>query len=176
MAVREILLAGDKLLRETSGRITDFHSVRPLVNNLKDTLLDFQKRNGIGRGIAAPQIGIQMRAIFISMKDFEGELLNPSIVAHDEDIMLTWDSCFSFKAAFFAKVPRWKEVSVEYQDQDGTKQRITARDGLSELLQHEIDHLDGILFVDRMMQRGDFIIMREQWEKLGKPLLAPMFD
>jgi peptide deformylase len=76
-----------------------------------------------------------------------------------------WDSCFSFNVGFFVLVDRLWNVKVEYSDLKGNKQALEAKGELSELLQHEIDHLDGVLATDRMKNK-QAIMMRSEWEKL----------
>ena len=173
MTVQQIRLAGDQILRVKCQPIRDFAAAAPLITDLKDTLLDFKRREGLGRGIAAPQIGVTQRAIYVITNEFESEMINPKIVAHSDTEFVCWDACFSFGAAIFAKVRRWEGVTVEYQDKDGKKHKLVVTDlALSELLQHEIDHLDGILFVDRILRGNNGqvdIIMRAEWENQGKP-------
>ncbi|MFA6531221.1 MAG: peptide deformylase [Candidatus Micrarchaeia archaeon] len=171
MTVKPILLAGNPVLRQRAKPIDPLTAVQ-LVSDLRDTLMDFRSKQGLGRGIAAPQIGISQRAIYVSMEGFEGELLNPRITWRSEEKLVTWDGCFSFKAAFFAKVERPKEIEVEYFDVNGQRHTLKADLDLSELLQHEIEHLDGILFIDKIVRQGDYLIMREEWERMGRPSKA----
>lgn len=171
MAVREIILAGNPVLRQKAKPIDPPTAVQ-LVSDLRDTLADFRSKHGLGRGIAAPQIGVLHRAIYVSMEGFEGEMLNPEIVWKSSETLVTWDGCFSFKAAFFAKVERPKEIEVEYFDLKGQRHTLNADLDLSELLQHEIEHLDGILFIDKIVRQGDYLIMREEWERMGRPSKA----
>lgn len=159
-------------LRTKCTKMRDFGSARALVEDLRDTLVDFRKREGMGRGIAAPQIGVLQRALYIITPEFEGEMLNPLIVSHGSKEVLYWDACFSFKAAFFVKVLRHEKIKVEYYDLSGNRKTLKATGGLPELLQHEIDHLDGVLFVDRAIRDAHDrypLIMREEWGKLGRP-------
>ncbi len=177
MAVQTIRLAGDPVLRTQCKKfaVSSLASARGLVEDLRDTLLDFRKREGMGRGIAAPQIGVGQRALYVFTPDFQGEMLNPLIVSHGSKEVFYWDACFSFKAAFFVKVLRHEEIEVTFFDLSGKRRTLKAKGGLSELLQHEIDHLDGILFVDRAIKdsHGRYpLIMREEWEKLGRPSLV----
>lgn len=169
MAVKEIMLAGNPVLRKKAEEIMNAKTEKELVQDLRDTLEDFKKKEGLGRGIAAPQIGISKRALYIITDKFSGELINPKITKHSEETSLWWDSCFSYKAAVFAKAKRWNWIEVEYFDVNGEKKIIKAAGKLSELLQHEIDHLDGILFIDRKVEKGEWLIMRKEWEKFGKP-------
>ena len=172
MAVQKILLAGDPILRRKSKPIESPQEEGSLIEDLKDTLQDFIGSHDLGRGIAASQIGISKRALYIIEKDFTGELINPKIINHSDETNLWWDSCFSYQAAIFAKVRRWSEVDVEYFDLQGNRRLLQAKGSLSELLQHEIDHLDGTLFMDRKEETGEWLMMREEWENLGRPGLV----
>ena len=75
-----------------------------------------------------------------------------------------WDSCYSFEVAFFVEIPRNKSIKVEYQDDKGNSIVEDFTDGLSELVQHEIDHLHGILAIDHLRDVKK-IIMRSEWER-----------
>jgi peptide deformylase len=169
MIVQAILLAGNLVLRQKAEKVSNPEEKKRLVGDLKETLLNFKKKEGIGRGIAAPQIGIMKRVVYIITNEFEGEMLNPRIIDHSEETSVWWDSCFCYKAAVFAKVRRWKGIEVEYWNLKGEIHVLKATGALSELLQHEIDHLDGILFMDRKVDEGEWIIMREEWERRGQP-------
>jgi peptide deformylase len=149
MPVREILLLGDPQLWHPSAPVVDVNSreTREVVADLAATLGDFQERNGYGRGIAAPQIGAQRRILFVEIG--EGiPLINPRVVRASREMMELWDDCFSFPG-LMVRVRRHVEVDVSYTDERGDQHLIKARGDLSELLQHEIDHLDGILATDR---------------------------
>ncbi len=165
MAVKEILLIGNPLLREISEKVTDFNSeLKNLVTDLKDTLIDFQKRKKIGRAIAAPQIGILKQAIYVHLSDRSFALINPEITRKSDKTFEIWDSCFSFDVAFFVKTERYQSIKVKFYDEMGNLCEEVFKDGMSELLQHEIDHLYGILATDHLKNSKD-IIMREEWEK-----------
>jgi len=120
-------------------------------------------RYGFGRGIAAPQIGVTRRIIFVRI-DKPIVLVNPQIKKRSKEKMILWDDCFSFRD-ILVKVERHVKISVDYQDGLGNPQRLEAVGGLAELLQHELDHLDGILAVDRAID-SRHIILRSEWEKM----------
>jgi peptide deformylase len=167
MAVREILQLGNPTLRLNCTRVKPFGTDKlgSVVEDLRDTLNDFKSRNGFGRGIAAPQIGVTERVIFIHV----GQplvLVNPMIVRKNRRLIVLWDDCFSFPN-LLVKVKRHLSVEVEFQDMDGKKHRITAEGALSELLQHEIDHINGILAIDRAVD-SRHIVFRSEHEKWGK--------
>src|SRR5580693_10077580 len=154
MAVRTVLQLGDPSLREIAKRVEDpcARQVGALVEDLSDTLAYWKKTTGYGRGIAAPQIGAGVRVIFLQLPGAEPwPLVNPEITWRSEEKIVVWDACLSF-LSIFMQVERSREIVVRYQDLQGEWREIQAgaeRD-LAELLQHEIDHLDGILAVDRI--------------------------
>ena len=140
--------------------------VRVLVRDLADTLAHWRSETGYGRGIAAPQIGVLQRAIFLKLPGAEPwPLINPEIVERSEEKIVVWDGCLSF-LSIFMQVERHREITVRYQDLGGAEQLFRAGDerNLSELLQHEIDHLDGILAIDRVTDVKT-IVTREEFEK-----------
>jgi peptide deformylase len=172
MADREILQLGNPLLWRQSSIITDVMSadIRSLARDLSDTLASFREATGYGRGIAAPQIGVLSRMIFIRMQPagFCGPLINPEIIWSSDARMELWDDCFSFPD-LMVRVSRAAQIRVSYEDERGLKQTIDAEGDLSELLQHEIDHLDGILAVDRAVSPRAFAT-RAEWERTLKRL------
>jgi len=167
--IKPILQLGNNTLRKKSSPVKDFHSrdLESLIEDLSDTLHETQRKFHYGRGIAAPQISEFKRVIFIDMPEFRSPLINPKIMWASDRKFEVWDSCFSFNLAFFVLVDRCYSVKVEYLDQEGRKHAIEAEDKFSELLQHEIDHLDGILATDRMKDKKK-IMMRSEWEKAFK--------
>ncbi len=164
MAIRDILQLGNPALRAKCAQVKRFHDVGigRLVDDLRDTLQDFRERNGFGRGIAAPQIGSTLRAIVIDI-DGPMPLINPVIVRRSRKMMTLWDDCFSFPE-LLVKVRRNLSIEVHYQDLDGKHHTMQAEGGLSELLQHEIDHLDGILAIERAID-SRHIIYRSEYQK-----------
>lgn len=167
MPKQAILQLGNPLLIESSAPIEAVHSreTQSLIDDLRDTLAGFRESTGYGRGIAAPQIGILKRAIFIRMHPtgFCSALINPEIVWASEAKMELWDDCFSFPD-LMVRVERHIQVRVNYTDGQGVKQTLEAEGDLSELLQHEIDHLDGILAVQRAIHPTAFST-RAEWER-----------
>ncbi len=163
---REILQLGNPVLWQKSA-VADVgsHQTRDLVRDLNATLAEFHESTGYGRGIAAPQIGVLERVIFIRMQPagFCGPLINPEIAWSSERRMELWDDCFSFPD-LLVRVSRAARVRVEYHDERGSKQTVEAEGDLSELLQHEIDHLDGILAVQRAISPQAFAT-RAEWER-----------
>jgi len=167
--IRPILQLGNANLRKTSLPVRDFESddLARLIEDLSNTLEDAKKRFGYGRGIAAPQIGELKRAIFIDAPGFRSPLINPKIVLASDATFEVWDSCFSFNVEFFVLVDRHHSIKVEYSDVKGKKKVKKAEGDLSELLQHEIDHLNGVLVTDRIKDRK-LMMTRSEWEKTFK--------
>jgi peptide deformylase len=167
MPEKEILQLGNPALLQKSLFVEDVapSSVQSVIRDLSDTLAAFRNATGFGRGIAAPQIGALNRVIFIRMlpTGFTGALVNPEIIRASANKMELWDDCFSFPD-LMVRVSRAAAVRVEYQDERGAKQIIEAEGDLSELLQHEIDHLDGILAVQRAISPQAFAT-RGEWER-----------
>ena len=167
MPTRQILQLGDPVLWQKSGDVADSHSAetRGIVRDLSDTLAEFREATGYGRGIASPQIGLLKRVIFIRMQPagFCGPLINPEIAWSSETRIELWDDCFSFPD-LMVRVSRAAQIRVDYRDDRGLKQTIEAEGDLSELLQHEIDHLDGILAVQRAISPQAFAT-RAEWER-----------
>lgn len=168
MPVRPILQLGNPVLREQCARVADPGAVevRELVRDLTDTLAHWRAETGYGRGIAAPQIGVLQRVIFLKLPGAEPwPMVNPEIVARSEETIVVWDACLSF-LSIFMQVKRHREITVRYQNLSGETVEFAAGDekSLSELLQHEIDHLSGILAIDRVTDTKT-IVTREEFEK-----------
>jgi len=168
MPVRPILQLGDPLLRQKAARIADptADEIRRLIGDLADTLAHWRSTTGYGRGIAAPQLGLLQRVIFLQLPgEKPWPLINPEIIERSDEKIVVWDACLSF-LSIFMQVERHREISVRYRDLRGETLEVAAGDdrNLSELLQHEIDHLDGILAIDRVTDLKT-ICTREEFEK-----------
>jgi peptide deformylase len=166
--IRPILQLGNPVLRKESMPVQDFNwDLKCLIDDLADTLTDAKQRYGYGRGIAAAQIGGLKRVVFIDTPSFRSALVNPTMTGLSPATFEVWDSCFSFEVSFFVLVDRLWNVKVDYFDLKGNRQALEAKGDLSELLQHEIDHLDGVLATDRMKNKKA-IVTRAEWEKAFK--------
>ena len=168
MAIRPILQLGDPVLRDVCARVADPSSreMRELVRDLADTLAHWRSSTGYGRGIAASQIGVLQRVIFLQIPGAEPwPLINPEIIERSREEITVWDACLSF-LSIFMQVKRHRTITVRYQNLQGQTLTVNAGDerNLSELLQHEIDHLDGILAIDRVFDVKT-ICTREEFEK-----------
>ena len=174
MATRRVLQLGDPGLRQTAIRVDHpaGPEVRALVQDLSDTLAHWRANTGYGRAIAAPQIGANLRVIFLKLPGTEPwPLVNPEITQRSPEKVVVWDACLSF-LSIFMQVERHREISVRYQDLSGEWHEIHVGEerNLSELLQHEIDHLHGALYIDRMQSRTFTTL--DNWTRLhkGKPI------
>lgn len=158
MAVREILLLGDPRLYEVSAPVVrgELGDLRSVVEDMRDTLLDFRARHGVGRAIAAPQIGVPKRLIYMQV-DQPVVFVNPAINDKSTEMFELWDDCMSFPN-LLVKVRRHRSCRVVFRDLEWKEQSLALADSLSELLQHECDHLDGVLAVARAVDERAFAL------------------
>ncbi len=148
--VRTILTDEDPVLRTPSTPVdlADPELDRDIAD-LAETLRDFRERAGFGRAISAPQIGITKRIIVMNLGAGPLAMINPVITDHSEETQMVWDDCLSVPDRL-VQVERSVSISLTYRDRAGLE--IDWRDlpaDMSELLQHECDHLDGVLMTDR---------------------------
>lgn len=163
MAVREIVQIGNPVLREVSEPVADptAAEIAELARDLRDTLDHFRARTGYGRGIAAPQIGVPRRVVVYRMPGKDAvAMVNPTIEWRSEETFDVWDACFSYFFLFFV-VTRARRIGVRYWDTDGCEHRLEAADDLAELLQHELEHLDGVMAIDLVRDPRTFCTVAE---------------
>jgi len=162
MPIKKILLLGNPDLRKIAEDEVEFkHEVEEISRDLKDTLHYLQHTRNTGRGLSAPQIGYNKRLIYIDTIDRKLLLINPEIIWKSSETFYIWDTCFSFDLAFMVKVKRHKVVQIKYQNH---KREIIIEkfsDNLAELVQHEIDHLNGILALDLIENKEDIMMTAE---------------
>ena len=111
--------------------------------DLRDTLLAFRARYGVGRAIAAPQIGVKKRVIYRHL-DTPVLFINPYLTFPDQEMIDVLDDCMSFPD-LLVRVKRYKRCMIHYKDQQWNDNEMELEGDMSELIQHEYDHLDGIL-------------------------------
>ena len=169
MVIRDTVLLGDPRLREVSEHVVFDKKLPQILVDLKDTLTEHQRIYGMGRGLAAPQIGYNKRIVYVQTPDFKSYLVNPKIVWRSKEEFDVWDSCFSMEAKFFVNITRSKSIKVKYTDEFKEFHNETFKDDMSELLQHEIDHLEGIICSDHLVDPRN-IVMRQEWEKRYRTL------
>ncbi len=117
--MKKVLMLGDPKLREESSPAEFGSETNKIIQDLKDTLTHLQQTKGIGRALAAPQIGHMKRIVYVQTSGKTFVLVNPQIVWKSEEMVEVWDSCYSFDVAFFVGIERYKSVEVEYQDESG---------------------------------------------------------
>lgn len=147
MAIRSIREEGDEILRKQSREVEKVDDkIRELLEDMVETM---HKYNGVG--LAAVQVGILKRVIVIDLYDDKGpiKLINPVIIKEKGEQEVE-EGCLSFPNKY-AKMIRPKEVTVEALDENGKKIKIQGKDLLAQALDHEIDHLNGIVFIDKMI-------------------------
>jgi len=156
MAVKEVLILGNEKLYNPSSEVTEdeLKDVEKVVQDLHDTLMDFKKRYSAGRAIAAPQIGEFKRIIYMNI-DEPMVIINPKIEYIGDEKMELWDDCMCFPD-LKVKVIRHRKCRIHYTDLKWNDCEMELLDDLSELIQHEYDHLDGILAVQRAIDSKSF--------------------
>ncbi len=144
MALRPIVLLGDPILRQKAKRVTRFdESVQQLIDDMIDTM-----RDAPGTGLAAPQVGVPLRISVIEVDDKVTVLCNPEIVEMEGEYEPE-EGCLSIPG-YVANVKRALKVTVKGKNRRGKEIKIKAGDLLAHAIQHEVDHLNGILFIDRL--------------------------
>jgi peptide deformylase len=161
MAILQILQAPHPALKRVA---TPVAVVDGTIRHLMDGMLKAMYR-APGIGLAAPQVGVSKRVVVIDLsKDGEApaplRLVNPELLWHSDDLVPMEEGCLSLPEQF-AEVRRPSAVRVGYLDENGSAQEIAADAMLARCLQHEIDHLNGILFVDHISTLRRNMIMRK---------------
>jgi peptide deformylase len=162
VTVRPIRLLGDPRLYEPSVPVArdELAGVEALVADLHDTLFDFRQRYGAGRAIAAPQIGVMKRLIYVHI-DRPVVLINPVLDRLSQETMAVWDDCMCFPQ-LLVRVMRHESCRITYRNQDWQAIQWELRGDLSELLQHEYDHLDGVLAVAKAIDGRSFALRSQR--------------
>lgn len=163
MAPRPLRFLGDPVLREKAAPITDLSDeVRTLIADMFDTMYAEE-----GVGLAAPQVGVGQRVIVVDPREPDVEpfaLINPAVVAADDELDRAEEGCLSIPG-LREIVERPAAVRVEALDPDGRTVTIDAEGLLARILQHEVDHLDGILFLDRVSALKRKMLLK-RWQKV----------
>lgn len=146
MALKKVRKIGDPVLRETSSSV---EKIDRLVLDLVSDMLDTLEEEG-GVGLAAPQIGITKRIIIVRYEDKVETYINPEIEVIDKDKVEGDEGCLSIYSIQGFTVKRYPKVKVRATNLRGNIEEFIAEDLLARVIQHEIDHLDGIMFIDRL--------------------------
>ena len=163
MAICRIRQLGDPILRESCALVENWRDALPVLADLRDTLHEFQRSHGFGRGIAAVQIGVALRVIYIEMAGRAFCFINPRWEFLSDEKFTLWDDCFSFPD-LLVRVERSTTGRVSYIDETGEPRTLEVQRAFAELLQHEVDHLDGILAIDRAIGENA-LCTREEYNR-----------
>lgn len=163
MKYRNILVFGEPVLRERSREVSEINSsVRKKLREMYDIML-----NANGVGLAAPQVGIPLRMVVIDVGDGPIYMINPEIVWYSKEEVDFEEGCLSFPGVTI-NITRPEKVKAVYLDEKGRKNIIEADGLLARAIQHEIDHLDGVLIIDRATEEQKL----EALQKLNENLQA----
>ena len=161
MAVQEILLLGNPKLykRAVAIRKNEIQELLSLISDMHDTLMNFRKKYGVGRAIAAPQINVAKRLVYMHI-DEPVVFINPVISYKSRAMIELWDDCMSFPN-LLVRVRRHQKIRITFHDMNWVEHTWEIENKLSELLQHECDHLEGILAVSRAIDGKSFALRNQ---------------
>jgi peptide deformylase len=158
MAIRPILTAEEPILRERARKVTHFDaSLHRLLDDMLETM-----RDAPGIGLAANQIGVPLQVAVIELEDKVTELINPQIVRSSGEI-IDWEGCLSIPG-FVAEIARAAKVTVKARDRNGKEFRVKGEELFARAMQHEIDHLNGVLYIDYLDTLEDLVRISEHSE------------
>ncbi|RYU96971.1 peptide deformylase [Emticicia agri] len=154
--LEDLVLLGDPRLYEICEPVAqgELPQVKEWVKDLHHVMEEIRAKYHFGRGIAAPQLGIMKRLIYVNI-DKPVVIINPELEDTSTEMFELWDDCMSFPN-LLVKVKRHKSLIMKYLDENWQEQRWEATDALSELLQHEYDHLNGVLCTMRAVDAQSF--------------------
>ena len=157
---REILLLGDPRLYEIAEEVKkeELESLKPVFTDMFDCIKAIRRDYGFGRAIAAPQIGVRKRLICI-LTDRPYVIINPALEFLGDDTMELMDDCMSFPN-LLVRVRRYRHCILHYRDENWLEQTMRIDDDMAELIQHEYDHLDGILATMRAIDNKSFVMKK----------------
>ena len=143
MAIRNVVQVGDDVLRQVCFPVEEFdEKLWKLLDDMKETV-----KKEEGAGLAAPQVGILRRLAVVDVDEGYFELINPKIVAQKGE-QSGWEGCLSVRGKS-GIVSRPMKVTVVFQDRNGQQQTIKAKGFFARAIYHELDHLDGVLYIDK---------------------------
>ncbi|MFP4121966.1 MAG: peptide deformylase [Coleofasciculus sp.] len=170
----EIAQLGNPVLRQLARPIDNVQdeSIQQLIEDLKAQAV---AANGVG--IAAPQVSQSCRLFIVASRPNPRypnaptmeptAMINPQIVAHSDEVVKGWEGCLSIPG-IRGLVPRYQAIEIEYTNQQGKPQRQQLTDFVARIVQHEYDHLNGIVFVDRVESTQDLITETEYQRRIGE--------
>ena len=165
-----IIKLGNPILRQKAVAVEDVQDEK--IQNLIDELItSVVQANGVG--IAAPQIATSYRLFIVASRPNTRyphapemqptAMINPQIVAHSSEMIKDWEGCLSVPG-IRGLVPRYQTIEVEYTDRNGSSQKQELTDFIARIFQHEYDHLEGLVFLDRVENNQD-LISEEEYQK-----------
>ncbi|MGF1990040.1 peptide deformylase [Nostoc linckia z18] len=169
---QSIIQLGNPTLRQKAAWVDNIQdpSIQKLIDDLMSTVAT---ANGVG--IAAPQVAQSYRLFIVASRpnarypnapEMEPTaMINPRIIGHSKEVVKDWEGCLSVPG-IRGLVPRYKNIEVEYSDRQGNVQKQELRDFVARIFQHEYDHLDGIVFVDRLENTLDMITEQEYQQRV----------
>ena len=174
--ILEIVQLGDPILRSSAQLIENVQDqrIQKLIDNL---LLTVRQANGVG--IAAPQVAQSYRLFIVASRPNDRypnapvmeptAMINPRLLAHSTEMVKGWEGCLSIPG-IRGLVPRYQLIEVEYTDRNGKLQRQELTDFVARIFQHEHDHLDGVMFLDRLESTQDIMTEQEYQKRVVNPL------
>ncbi|HSM58898.1 MAG TPA: peptide deformylase [Candidatus Sulfomarinibacteraceae bacterium] len=175
MAIREIIQPNNPTLRQKARKVTTFDDeLQTLIDDMIETM-----READGAGLAAPQVDVPLRvAVIETLPDLDDEgnpiedtrdlyvIVNPEIIWESQEVVDGIEGCLSIPG-YLGEVTRYQSVRVRAQDRHGKRIRLRLHDWDARIFQHEIDHLDGILYIDRLTAPENLWTEEEYMEKFG---------
>lgn len=167
-SIREVIRLGNPILRQKAMKVDNFAEIQQLIDDMIATVKD-QK----GFGIAAPQVGSSYRLFILNSYPTEKSpnlpkrlvpIINPKIAAHSEEMIDGFESCLSIPDKI-AQVPRYTSVSLEYMTRDGEMKKESFEGFIARIIQHEYDHLEGIVYLDRVKDSSTIMSIEEFLQK-----------
>ena len=154
--LKDLLQLGDPILYQVSEPVCreELDYVSSWVADLHNVMEEIRSTYNFGRAIAAPQLGIMKRLIYMNI-DEPVVFINPEIISKSDELIELWDDCMCFPN-LLVKVKRHKRITIRYRDEHWTQKEWQMEDDLSELLQHEYDHLEGVLCTMRGIDNRSF--------------------
>nr|WP_277881959.1 peptide deformylase [Leptolyngbya sp. FACHB-541] len=163
----QISQLGNPVLRQTAEPITEIQA-QPVQSLIDDLLATLRHSNGVG--IAAPQVGVSRRLLIVASRpnpryphapEMEPTpMINPRLVSHSDEIVKDWEGCLSIPG-IRGLVPRYQAITIEYYDRYGNLQHQELTDFVARIFQHEFDHLEGYVFLDRLESTRNIITDQE---------------
>ncbi len=162
ISLKNILSLGDPRLYKVSAPIIkeELEMIKPSIEIMHNALMDFRAKYGAGRAVAAAQIGLLKRFIYMHI-DKPQLIINPELYDFSDEKMEVWDDCLCFPGLLI-KVKRARSVKLKFRDLNWDEQEWHLEGDLSELIQHEYDHLDGILATQRAIDEHSFKMIKAQ--------------